>query len=51
MADVGGHAFKTYWDVKKAKLKLLKKDKIGNRPNRAELVPFEKEDKLWGVRL
>ena len=46
MADVDGHVFKTYWDVKKAKPKLLK-DKKGNRPNRAESVPFEKEDKLW----
>ena len=47
MADIDGDAFKTYQEVKKAKLKLLKKDKKGNRPNRAEPVTFEEEDKLW----
>ena len=47
LADVDGDLFKTYQDVKKAKLRLLKKDKKGNRPNRAEPVTFEEEERLW----
>ena len=47
VGDIEGNAFKTYQEVKKAKLKILKKDKKGNRPNRAEAVTFDEEDKLW----
>ena len=46
MAEIDGDVFMTYQEDKEVKLKLLKKDKKGNRPNRAEPVTFEEEDTL-----
>ena len=39
--------FKLLREVKNAKIKNLKKDGKGNRPNRAESITFEEEERLW----
>ena len=39
--------FKISRDVLKAKRKKLKSKELGNRPNRAEPIDFDQEEKLW----